>query len=193
VRFANEAVGAPALLLLPPRCGEERSLDGKGAVASDGVAGPCAVEGVAERGRRMRRMREGKGIMASRREKEGWRTAQWLSCSRCQVPAFVESTKWSTIATWTGPAMTLVTCSVREWPQGCTHSDPGSQSSNCRLHCIRSCLFRDGRKGSRAKLETVGAPKHIWILLTIACLLLGATYSIHGHRYILLLLYYTSR
>lgn len=67
VRFANEAMGAPALLLLL-LCDADRSLDGMGAVASDGVAGPCAVEGVAERGRRKTRRREGKRIMASRRE-----------------------------------------------------------------------------------------------------------------------------
>jgi hypothetical protein len=93
VTFANEVVGAPALLLLL-LCGAERSLDGKDAVARDGVAGPCAVEGVAERGRRKTRRREGKGIMASWREKEGWSSMEHgpvrVLC-RCQVPAFVDN------------------------------------------------------------------------------------------------------
>jgi hypothetical protein len=55
VTLANEAEAAGALLVL---WAADTSLDGKGAVASDGVAGPCAAEGVTESGRRKRR-REG--------------------------------------------------------------------------------------------------------------------------------------
>ena len=60
VTFANEAVeGAVLVLVFGDDVGLLETLPvGNGAVASEGVAGPCAVEGVTERVRRGRRTRK---------------------------------------------------------------------------------------------------------------------------------------
>jgi len=76
VTFANEAVEGAMLVLV---LGDAELLletlpVGNGAVASEGVAGPCAVEGVTERVRRGRRTRKRvwKEFMAgSGREEKG--------------------------------------------------------------------------------------------------------------------------
>lgn len=72
VTLANEAVEG-ALLVLGDVGLLETLPVGNGAVASEGVAGPCAVEGVMERERRGRRMRKRvwKGFMAPEERRRG--------------------------------------------------------------------------------------------------------------------------
>jgi hypothetical protein len=106
------------------------------------VAGPCAVEGEAERGRRKTRRREGKRIMAVSERKRGMehgrgsRWCQWLSCSRCQVPAPVDNKPTLHLARAGGPDPCLLQSrGVRlEWPQACMR--PGTRVPSCSAQCF---------------------------------------------------------
>ena len=69
VTFANEAVEGAMLVLGDVVLLLETLPVGNGAVASEGVAGPCAVEGVTERERRARRKRVWREFMAPEERK----------------------------------------------------------------------------------------------------------------------------
>ncbi len=90
VRLANEVVGAPVLALLAEASAAE--LDGNGAVASDGVAGPRAAEGAAVRGRRKRRRRVWRRFMAWEESKRNVRgpLAHWRVVSGARPPSSVD-------------------------------------------------------------------------------------------------------
>lgn len=78
VTFANEAVEG-ALLVFDDVGLLETLPVGNGVVASEGVAGPCAVEGVTERERRGRRKRKRvwREFMAPEERKRVWDGRGW--------------------------------------------------------------------------------------------------------------------